>query len=219
VFSYFGRKKKIGHLYPKPEFETIIEPFAGAAFYSLTGDNWQKNVILTDLNDDIYRIWSYLIRSNESDIEKLPNLYRGCKIKDLDVDDDAKILLGFCCSLAPGKRKYTTTEWAAKAWPRNKAFIKSNIHKVKHWSIFHKSYNELENIEATWFIDPPYKIGGKEYKYHNIDYNSLSNWCLERKGQIIVCENSNGGDWLPFRPLCDLRTTSNSITKELIYTN
>ena len=33
-----------------------------------------------------------------------------------------------------------------------------------------------------------------------IDYNSLSEWCLSRKGEIIVCENSNA-DWVPFSNL------------------
>jgi len=34
LFSYFGSKARIGNKYPKPIYDTIIEPFAGAAGYS-----------------------------------------------------------------------------------------------------------------------------------------------------------------------------------------
>ena len=29
MFSYYGSKSKIVHLYPTPKFDKIIEPFAG----------------------------------------------------------------------------------------------------------------------------------------------------------------------------------------------
>ena len=65
------------------------------------------------------------------------------------------------------------------------------------------SYEDIQNQPATWFIDPPYQKMGFYYKHKDIDYNHLSEWCLSRDGQIIVCENE-GADWLPFEPLCNL---------------
>ena len=45
MFYYYGRKKQIAKCYPKPNFNTIIEPFAGSAAYSLHNDNWKKNML------------------------------------------------------------------------------------------------------------------------------------------------------------------------------
>ena len=47
--------------YPHPNCETIIEPFAGAAAYSLYGDNWKKRVILIEKDKRVADIWRYLI--------------------------------------------------------------------------------------------------------------------------------------------------------------
>ena len=62
--------------------------------------------------------------------------------------------------------------------------------------------------EATWFIDPPYRVAGRHYRFgpDDIDYVSLGEWCRERPGLVIVCENA-GADWLPFRPLDETKTT------------
>lgn len=46
MWTYYGTKKRIAKNYPAPIYDTIIEPFAGAAQYSLYGDNWKKKVIL-----------------------------------------------------------------------------------------------------------------------------------------------------------------------------
>ena len=58
---------------------------------------------------------------------------------------------------------------------------------------------------STWFIDPPYTVGGFWYKFSQIDYQHLSTWCRERKGLSIVCEN-NKADWLPFKRLSYARS-------------
>jgi 16S rRNA G966 N2-methylase RsmD len=63
-----------------------------------------------------------------------------------------------------------------------------------------------EDIEATWFVDPPYFKGGNYYQFGNkgFDYNELKNWILLRRGQIIVCENSSA-TWMDFKPLIDIK--------------
>ena len=45
MFYYYGRKKQIIRHYPSPNYDTIIEPFAGSAAYSLYKDNWQYNFV------------------------------------------------------------------------------------------------------------------------------------------------------------------------------
>jgi 16S rRNA G966 N2-methylase RsmD len=90
---------------------------------------------------------------------------------------------------------------------------------IRHWKTKLGSYEDLENEEATWFIDPPYQFGGHEYKHSNkqIDFNKLGEWCKNRNGQIIVCENTKA-DWLPFKPMIDMQGARFKTT-EAIWSN
>ena len=80
------------------------------------------------------------------------------------------------------------------------------------------SYEELVNVEGTWYIDPPYQKQGIYYKHSSkgINYDELSKWCLSRKGEIIVCENM-GATWLDFKPLVDLKGQTHIIQTEAIF--
>ena len=93
---------------------------------------------------------------------------------------------------------------------------------IRHWKITKKSYNEIPNDTATWFIDPPYIKGGHKYKESskNINFDHLSKWCISRKGSYIVCEGSNA-NWLPFQFLCKARSCANKDynNNELVFTN
>ena len=44
-------------------------------------------------------------------------------------------------------------------WNRTKPFIAQNLNKIKHWEIRKDDYRNIENEDATWFIDPPYQHG------------------------------------------------------------
>ncbi|MEC5173528.1 DNA adenine methylase [Chryseobacterium nepalense] len=80
MFYYYGRKKQIAKYYPKPNYDTIIEPFAGSAAYSLYKDNWKKKVILIEKDEKVYDIWRWLIHdASENDILNLPDLKVGEK--------------------------------------------------------------------------------------------------------------------------------------------
>jgi site-specific DNA-adenine methylase len=75
MFYYYGRKKQIAKHYPLPNYDTIIEPFAGAAAYSMFGDNWKKNVILIEKDEKVFQIWDWLINhATVEEIKRLPNL-------------------------------------------------------------------------------------------------------------------------------------------------
>lgn len=45
MFYYYGRKKQIAKHYPAPNFEAIVEPFAGSASYSLHGKIGKKYLL------------------------------------------------------------------------------------------------------------------------------------------------------------------------------
>src|SRR5690554_6700846 len=78
MFYYYGRKKQIARHYPPPNCDTIVEPFAGAAAYSLHGNNWKKNIILIEKDEKVAQIWDWLIHhASIEDIRNLPNLKVG----------------------------------------------------------------------------------------------------------------------------------------------
>lgn len=208
MFSFYGRKKKIAGKYPEPIHDTIIEPFAGAAGYS--SKYWEHYVILIEKDPIIYSIWDYLINhATKRMILSLPNV-DGYKIKLDTIDgfsqlsNPEKWLIGFSVNNGSAQPKNVSASTGNfNSWKRDKIRIANDLDKIKHWHIFHGEYTDSPNVEATFFIDPPYIDKGKWYKYHDIDYSYLSWWCKSRMGQIIVCENY-GANWLPFEPLTEI---------------
>lgn len=201
MWSYYGTKKAIAEYYPKPMCNIIIEPFCGAAQYSLFGDNWQKKVLLIDRYDVIIDLWNYLIQAKESDILSLPEMNYGDKIDNhTQLCKEEKYLIGFSINSGSAQPKKTVKKF--NSWPRTKLYIASNLYKIRHWEAKIGAFYSAPDIDATWYIDPPYQFGGEYYRYSNknIDYGYLSSWCQKRKGQVIVCENTKA-EWLPFSPL------------------
>ena len=62
-FGFYGGKwRDAPKYYPVPEYDTIVEPFAGSAGYSVRyGD---RNVVLGEKDDIIFGVWDYLIRAS-----------------------------------------------------------------------------------------------------------------------------------------------------------
>ena len=217
MFSYYGSKSKIVDYYPPPKHKRIIEPFAGSARYSLK--YWQNDVLLVDKYPVIVEVWNYLKNASEADIKGLPKLDTGQTIDDYDLSDIERKFMGFMVQDGTTGMRKTASYFAVKRMDEKFDFIIKNLHKIKHWDIKLGSYDELENVEATWFIDPPYEFGGHEYKCSNknIDFDKLAEWCKERNGQAIVCENTKA-TWLPFKPMKEMQGTMFKTT-EAIWSN
>lgn len=215
MFSYYGSKSKVVKYYPKPIHDTIIEPFAGSARYAL--EYWDKNVILIEKYDVLVRIWKWLQLCSPSDILKLPKMNPGETTDSFNFDcQEAKWLMGFMVQggvNAPRKTVSKVGGFSRMIEPEKKR-IAANLHKIKHWDIRLGDYRDAENIESTWFIDPPYQFGGEYYRLGNkdINYNFLSEWCKSRNGQVIVCENTKA-DWMDFKPLKEMRGSKNTTTE------
>jgi site-specific DNA-adenine methylase len=194
-FSYFGSKYKLSKKYHAPTKSVLIEPFAGSACYSLHYPH--KQVKLFDKYDVICSIWDYLINVSESELLSLPLIDF-----DKSVDDYIRIKDDAC-------NRWTNAK---------KAQIANQLEYIRHWKIEQKSYEEIENEDATWFIDPPYQVAGKGYKEssRNIDFDHLGNWCKQRQGEIIVCENE-GATWLPFELFKTVQNVLNRPTQEVVY--
>ena len=215
MFSYYGSKSKIVDYYPPPKHKRIIEPFAGSARYSLK--YWQNDVLLVDKYPVIVGIWNYLIQATKADILALPDLKTGDNVDTFNISQEEKWLIGFCINGGSAQPKKTAKDY--NTWGEAKIRIADDVQKIKHWKVILGSYEDLENEEATWFIDPPYQFGGEWYvkSTKNIDFYKLAEWCQGRKGQVIVCENTKA-DWLPFKPMVDMQGAMYKTT-EAIWSN
>ncbi|CAL2091906.1 DNA adenine methylase [Tenacibaculum sp. 190524A05c] len=196
MFSYYGSKSKVVNDYPKPKHNLIIEPFAGSARYSLK--YFENDVTLIDKYDVIIGIWKYLQQCSPKDILSLPVLPAGTKISRDEFDCiEQAWLYGFIITNGVTTPMLTVSKWGAVVMEKQIKDIAAQLYKIKHWKFICDDYQNIENQKATWFIDPPYQVGGHKYKFNKIDYSNLASWIKSRKGQVIACENQNA-NWMDF---------------------
>ena len=211
-FPYYGSKWNIARHYPKPAHDLVIEPFAGAAGYATFYDC--PRVHLVDADPIIAGVWSYLIRVSSSEILALPEIPEvGDGVDNYDLPQEAKWLIGFWLNRGSASPKKTRTAYSARTdkaqliWgARAKERIASQIGSIRGWTVTCGSYADSTNVEATWYIDPPYIEKGKYYRKSFAEFDDLGRWCRSRRGMVIVCEGT-GASWLPFRPLGEFKTS------------
>jgi len=216
MFSYYGSKSKIVDYYPPPKYGKITEPFAGSARYSLK--YFDRDVTLVDKCKNLIDAWLFLRSASINDIKKLPKLKPGENINDYDISIGEKCLLSFLVNVGNTGR-LSMTKRSYEQFDEQINNIKAHLFKIKHWSIIWDDYNNIENKEQTWFIDPPYQFGGDQYKINNkhLKFNELADWCRNRIGQVIVCENTKA-TWLPFLPMIEMQGQVHK-TIEAIWSN
>lgn len=207
-FPYFGQKDGLLEYYPPPLHSLIIEPFAGSAIYSCTY-GFERDVWLNDIYPVLYDIWCYLVKATKSDIKNLPSLVKkGESLEDFKtLTDVERQLLGFATGVSRCQPVNRISSFGAKKG--GTAIVKKQllelVGNISHWKVTNLSYEELPNKKATWFVDPPYEHFGHHYKYHKMDFPAFGAWCLNCKGQLIVCEGAQYPDkvptYLPFVPL------------------
>lgn len=214
MFYYYGRKKQIVRRYPPPNYDTVIEPFAGAAAYSFHYNDSVRRVILVEKDEKVAGIWQWLINdATLDDIRKLPDLKPG------ERSTEFLHIVHAATKMAFAFRRIKVTPVLARNWEISRRVFARHLHQIKHWEIICGDYKEAPDIPATWFIDPPYRgESGKGYRWSSshIDYESLASWALSRKGDVVFCEGE-GADYLPFRSLLDLKGVAGKVSKEMIY--
>jgi site-specific DNA-adenine methylase len=180
MFYYYGRKKQIIRHYPSPSYNTIIEPFAGAASYSFHHNTMTKQILLIEKDEKVAQIWKWLIHeATERDIQALPNLQPG--------ERSAEFLhiIHAVTKMAFAFKTIKVTPVLARNWEISRRVFAKHLHEIKHWEITCGDFTEAPDIEATWFIDPPYRgESGKGYRHSSalIDYAALAHWVMSRKG-------------------------------------
>jgi len=219
MWSYYGSKSRVVDLYPAPKYGRIIEPFAGSARYSLK--YFDRDVLLVDKYPVVVKIWKWLQKCSAGDIERLPNPKPREDIHKYTFDcEEAQMLTRFMIGGGLAWMQWIVSpQGFGSGVASQKKSIISQLHKIRHWTIICADYTEIENDQATWFIDPPYQFGGHKYPHGNrmIDFSSLAEWCKSRNGQVVVCENTKA-NWLPFYPMRDMHGTYTKTT-EAIWSN
>ena len=206
-FSYFGGKFRAATRYPPPLHGTIVEPFAGSAGYAMRYPHLR--VVLIEKNPAIAGIWSYLVRAEPTEILALPLLQPGESLDDVaGLTQPQRWLIGMWLSAGVTSPRKTLCSWQRfDGYSTDKQFwgveirrrIASQVERIRHWQILEGDFTGAPDMEATWFIDPPYVGMGTHYPCGSdaIDYAALADWCRSRRGQVMVCEQA-GAEWLPF---------------------
>lgn len=227
-WRYYGGKYRAAPRYPIPLYPTIVEPFAGAAGYSLRYPD--RNVILVERYAIVAGIWRYLIGVSADEIRRIPYVEHVDALPDW-VPQEARWLVGFSMNdaiasprkqLSAGRIKLRSMGRQFEGWSDAKRErIASQVGSIRHWKVIEGDYSCAPSIEAAWFVDPPYQIAGSHYVHRMAhgEYAGLSDWCRLRRGQVIVCENA-GATWLPFSPLGAFKSgPATKVTHEVIWTN
>jgi hypothetical protein len=212
-FCYYGGKWRCAPRYPTPQFDTIVEPFAGAAGYALR--YYDRKIILVEKNKTLADLWRYLIAATPEQIRRLPLIADDGSqtVDDLDIAPAEASLVGFWLNKSTVSPSKSPSAWMRKRirpksfWgPEIRERIASQVDAIKHWCVLEGDYLLAPDVEATWFVDPPYAVAGAYYKESKVDYPALATWCRSRRGQVMVCENV-GATWLPFRPYIVIKST------------
>jgi len=226
-FGYYGGKWRDAKRYPPPRHNTIVEPFAGSAGYSIRYAD--RRVHLCDIDPVIAGVWTYLTRVSAEEILAIPDIPPDGCVDDLGLCQEAAWLVGFWLNRGasrPGKGPSSwmrTGQHPGSFWgDRVRNRIASQLDRIRHWKVHNCSYEQIEvTNEATWFVDPPYQAMGKYYTHgpKGIAYDKLAAWCRHLDGQVVVCEGA-GATWLPFWELHRAKTTRvGARSNEVVWTN
>lgn len=198
-FKYFGGKHRHGKQYPAPQYDLIVEPFAGSAGYAC---RWHdRDVLLNDADPRVAALWLDLQGMDPADLRVAPDIPEGGGAV-VDLPPQFQRLASCWVNSAPWctrpcswmRSGQTSTSWWGVGM---RARVADWLPAISHWDVRCGGYADLPDVEATWFVDPPYQGLPGMYKKAQIDYAHLAEWCRTRRGQVIVCENE-GADWLPF---------------------
>jgi hypothetical protein len=229
-WRYYGGKWRAAPRYPSPRYSTIVEPFAGAAGYSLR--HAHLKVVLVDKYPVIAEVWRYLIGVSAAEVLHIPCVDSVDELPSW-VPQGARWLVGFVMgagqssprrTLSAGLRRFREQGKGAYGWsPAHRARVAAQVEHIRHWRVIEGDYAAAPDVEATWFVDPPYQGAGVHYEHPStaIDFEALGGWCRERQGQVIACEGGEA-DWLPFREFSrPMRSAMNrnEAARELVWTS
>ena len=209
LFKWFGSKWQSAKHYPKPEHDTIIEPFAGSAGFSLNYSD--RRVVLWEADPYLLQLWDWLISRAAAD----PSLVReipvgvpvGHDIRTLGLSQGQALLLkhwqrtnncGDCWKVSPWG--HLPGQWTSNT----RARVADEVGGVAHWEI--GAPIDWVDRPAHWFLDPPYVYNYRYAVGKNFDYAAMCSMVetISSKSTVVVCEAVRKSDglipsYLPFK--------------------
>lgn len=226
-WRYYGGKYRAAPRYPRPRHGTIVEPFAGSAGYSLHYHH--LDVTLVERYAVVAEMWRWLVAVTPAEVRAIP-VVEHVEALPAWVPEGARALVGFCLNdatthpcktLSAGMRQLRAKGRTLTGWyEERRELVAVQVTEIRHWKVIEGDYTAAPDIEATWFVDPPYaNEAGSHYVHNDVDHEAIGAWCRARRGQVIACENA-GATWLPFRPFATLKAGVNGGgSHEVIWTN
>lgn len=208
MFYYFGRKGRLAQCYPTPEFPLVIEPFAGSMAFTLHYK--PAEAIGIEVDPMVCWAWADVTCLTPAEILAIEEPALGTRV------DDRWMMMAAGSHGTARAKSYLWTDRMSRDLRKQKRFAARHVdYAVAHIDYRWGDYREAPDVEATWFIDPPYQRVRRGYR-SDLDYTELAEWVRSRRGQVIVCEQA-GADWLPFEPLRVIRGTTNKVTTEMVW--
>lgn len=226
MFPYFGSKVRIAKSYGPPWGDVVIEPFAGAAGYSVCFT--PKKAILCDVYPAVCDAWEFIIFAGKrggAPIMELPLVAPGDAMPT-DLEPGAAALMGFWMMRGAANPRKRLAGWAVeypnRFWGdyQRRRLAKDSVY-ARDWEICRGDFSQLDGLVGDWFIDPPYQKAGKYYVHDFNEYERLAEFCLTQRRRVTVCEEFTEElpDWLPFEEHHVHLTMQGRSTKEVIWRN
>ena len=206
-FSFYGSKWRLAPFYSPPIHDRVVECCAGSASYATL--HHAKDVLLVDIDPMICSIWDFLIRVSEAEMLALPVDFS--HVDELShLCQEVRWFLGFWIRRAQSSPGISVSAWGREQrdsgkekgfWsPRVRLAVARQLQHIRHWHVLNASYADIPEQRATYFVDPPYQVKGYAYRFSQVDFVHLAEWCKARANgnQVIACE-AEGASWLPFR--------------------
>lgn len=232
MFYYYGGKANIAGRYPVPRGRVVVEPFAGAAGYSmhhLERGNIDR-VFLVEKDQRVANLWKRLLEMTPSEVLALPVPQVG------DQTDDFFYMTTATSNGVASSQRMTVTSRMPREIERQKRRVARLLPFCQgRVTITSGDYETAPRLsEATYFVDPPYQphadkatskrtgspqgMGyGPGCRASDLDYEQLGYWVTECPAHIIVAEQA-GADWLPFHPLIEVHDAHGKPKKEVMWT-
>lgn len=217
MFYFYGSKARLAPYFPAPEHELIVEPFAGAAGYAVhnLAHGRAAEALLYDVDERVVEMWDRLLRLTPDEVLELEMSPAGTRTTD-------PLHYTVMTSNAWGRISGAKiTPRMVRMWPSMKRRMARLLpHLRGRITVEHAPYTAAPDVEATWFVDPPYQItsaGCRNSGYvATVDHHELGRWSRARAGQLIACDQA-GATWLPFRPLIDALDSGGRRRTEVIH--
>jgi hypothetical protein len=202
-WSYLGGKWRNAPRYPAPRHDVIVEPFAGSAGYSLRYP--ERSVILVEKYRPVREAWRWLISASPSDVLDLPIVESSDDLPG-DTPRGARALIGLNLgrAIVSPRRKKTpmVTRYQARcptyAWSTEvRARVAAQVPRIKHWKIVCGDFTWAPDVEATWFVDPPYQGRAGAHYPLGADRLSAPRRVVPRAERAGDCVREHGRDVAP----------------------